>query len=110
VPLLRNADRAIIRAEKVRDYLLNPANAKNNGKWRLFVALGYSRSNWERMADDLREQHLGHEAVFSRRTPFGDMYEIVARLQGPAGRATIKSIWQYDIGSDRPRFISAYGG
>ena len=110
MPLLRNADRAIIEEQKLRDYLLNPDHERNNGKWRLFAALGYTQRNWERMAEDLREQHHTQECEFSRVTVHGDNYTIVAWLQGPLGSANIESVWQFDLGSDVPRLISAYGG
>jgi hypothetical protein len=108
VPLLRNADRAIIAPEKLRDYLLDPLHIDNRGKARLFAALGYTRANWEQLESDLRTQHLTKEATFGRKTEHGDRYRIVAVLRGPRGSANIRSIWQYDIGSDLPRFISAY--
>ena len=109
MPLLRNADRAIIEPQKLRDYLFVAEHVDNRGKARLFAALGYARENWQDFDRDLRSQHLTQVASFSRKTPHGDRYRIVAVLQGPRGSANIRSIWQYDLGSDVPRFLSAYG-
>jgi hypothetical protein len=106
---LPNADRAIIAAEKLRDYLLNPAHPDNGGKAYVFTALGYSRENWARLGDDFRSQHLTEEAVEGRANAFGRTYVIVAHLQGPLRSATILSVWQIDDGAEVPRFITAYG-
>jgi hypothetical protein len=106
---LSNADRAIIPSEKLRDYLLNAAHPWNNGKARLFAALGYFPENWEVLASDFRAQHLSEEATQSGISPEGVKYFIIAPLLGPIGRANIKSIWQIDFGAEVPRFISAYG-
>jgi hypothetical protein len=110
VPLLRNADKAIIDPAKLRDFVTNPRHKDNDGRWRLFAALGYSQSNWEQLELDIREQHLSQEATFSRATAFGDFYEVIAMLVGPRGSATITTVWQYEPGSDVPRFVTAYGG
>jgi len=60
--LLPNADQAIIPAEKLRDYLLNPDHPNNGGKARLYAALCYTAANWEDLAEDLRQQHLRFDA------------------------------------------------
>ena len=108
MPLLRNADRAIIEEQKLRDYLLNPDNPNNGGKWRVFFAIGYRPESWEILETDLRQQHLTQEAEFSRATPHGDRYKIAAVLHGPRGSANIESVWQFDVGSEVARLISAY--
>jgi hypothetical protein len=108
VPLLRNADRAIIAAEKMRDYLLDPENPQNDGKAEAFFRLGYSRDDWEVLARDLREQHLSLEARLDAETIYGDQYVIIGTLRGPAGSDNIKSVWQFDPGSEVPRFVTAY--
>jgi hypothetical protein len=105
---LPNWDRAIIAPEKLRDYLLKEMNPQNDGKARLFAALGYSQDNWDVLAHDLQEQHLTRDGVPGRLTPFGQRYTITASLRGPAGQAIIMSVWQIDIGTEVPRFISAY--
>jgi hypothetical protein len=106
--LLPNADQAIIPPEKVRDYLLNQEHKENRGKGRVLAALGYTPSNWQRLERDLREQHLTKDAVRGRPTPGGQTYVIIALLQGPAGSANMKSIWQFDFGSEAPRLLSLY--
>jgi hypothetical protein len=105
---LPNAENAIITEAKLRAYLLNPNHPDNAGKARVFQALGYSRDEWQLLASDLREQHLPQDATESRPNREGRTYTIIARLTGPAGSATIKSVWQIDFGTEVPRFITAY--
>jgi hypothetical protein len=108
VPLLKNADRAIIEPEKLRDYLLDPGNAQNGGKAEALFRMGYTRENWQRLESDLRDQHLILEATFDDVTIYGIQYVVVAPINGPARRANMKSVWQYDVGSEVPRLITAY--
>jgi hypothetical protein len=108
VPLLRNADRAIIEPQKLRDNLLNPENPNNGGKWRVFFVLGYRPDDWEAPAGDLRTQHLTHEAEFSRAAVHGDRFTVTAIPRSPRGSANIESVWQFDTGSEVARLISAY--
>ena len=53
-----NAERAIIAAEKLREYLLNPEHKRGAAKARFLMACGYDQENWQRLAIDLRDQHL----------------------------------------------------
>ena len=56
MPILRNADRAIIDERKVRDYLLNPCTRAGGHKARMFAAaLGYRRFDHARLI----AQHQG---------------------------------------------------
>jgi hypothetical protein len=104
---LPNADRAMIAPEKIRDYLFVLEHPQNQGKARLFAALGYTRENWLAFESDLRTQHLPLDAQLSKQTDFGDSYEIVGELLGPQGSAIIMSVWIIDRGSDVPRFVTA---
>ena len=104
---LPNADDASITESKLRNYLLDPYG-KSPSKARLFAALGYTQENWELLARDLRDQHLGLDAHEGRPSPHGKVFEIVGELRGPKGRARIKSVWMIDTRSDIPRFLTAY--
>lgn len=106
---LPNAERAVIAAEKLRDYLLNPAHRRGGPKARVLNALGYFAENWERLEADIRAQHLTGHTEQESETAYGTRYEIVAELVGPSGRgATFRSIWQIDLGTDSPRLITMY--
>ena len=56
MPILRNADRAVVDERKVRDYLVNPLHPWGRHKARMFAAaLGYRRSDHARLIAQIRE-------------------------------------------------------
>jgi hypothetical protein len=58
MPILRNADRAIIDERTVRDYLLNPLHARGD-KARMFAAaLGYRRFDHARLITQIKGGYL----------------------------------------------------
>jgi hypothetical protein len=105
---LPNADRAIIPEAKLRDYILNPDHARNQGKARLFMALGYSRQDWARLETDIRQQHLAADAIELTKNDYGRKWAIEAPLRGPNGEATIRTVWIVDFQSGVPRLLTAY--
>lgn len=106
---LRNADRAIIAPAKVRDYLLTDEAGKGEGKPGFFSRFGFTHEGWHLLADALREHARRHPAVFVGATPYGEKFEVRGPLVTPDGRnPTVRSVWQYDTGSDAPRLLSAY--
>jgi hypothetical protein len=104
-----NADRAIIEEQKIVDYLLNTDHRRGGSKATLLQQFGYATADWQRLAEDLRRDHLTREPNASRRTPYGERFEIRAPLQTPSGRPlTVRSIWQIDAGAAAPRLITLY--
>jgi len=104
-----NAERAIIGQEKITLYLLNTEHRRGGSKAALLVSFGYTVDDWSRLADDLRLYHLTADITIVRETPYGTRYEIRASLDTPNGRSlTVRSIWQIDIGTDYPRFITLF--
>lgn len=109
MPLIPNADRAVIARSKLEEYLLNPAHRRGASKARLLLAMGYRAAGWTQLESHLREQHLTVDVASTTQTDYGPRFEIVAPLQGPSGkRVVFRSIWQIDIGTDTPRLITMY--
>ena len=103
------ADRAIVSAEKVRDFLLSPVNPRARGKSAFFHALGFNISNWETPRWALLDIARSGNANLGQESEFGAKYEVRAIITGPAGRqAVIKTVWIVDAGDDQPRFITAH--
>ena len=51
------------------------------------------------------------DAKLGRASPYGQKYEVHARLTGPAGRsAEMVAVWIVLAGEDFPRFVTAYPG
>jgi hypothetical protein len=104
-----NANRAIIAANKLTAYLLNPSHKRGGAKARLLLSLGYRTDAPDRLESDLRAQHLPLNPARESHNLYGVAYEIEAPIETPCGR-TVRfcSIWQIDAGSEVPRFITMY--
>ncbi|MEX2172078.1 MAG: DUF6883 domain-containing protein [Pirellulales bacterium] len=106
---LPNAEHAIIAEDKLAEYLLDLDHRRGGTKAKLLHLLGYEVQHWQQLADDLRQQHLMTDVVEERDTVWGRRYEVVAPLTGPTGDTVLfRSIWQIDLGSNRPRLITMY--
>ncbi len=105
------AERGVIEAAKLRDYLLSPSHPVGRFKAAFFVALGYSPEAWQTLAADLRSHAIENDARASDVNAYGQKYEVHGSLRGPTGRAaTIVSVWIVLNGEDLPRFVTASPG
>jgi hypothetical protein len=106
---LPNAENAILADEKFVSYLLDLDHRRGGSKAKLLYSLGYHIQSWQVLAEDLRREHLSADVVEVRDTLWGKRYEIVAPLTGPGDDTVLfRSIWQIDLGTDRPRLITMY--
>ena len=95
---------ALIPVEKVRDYLLKWI--EKDDKSGFFKRAGYSRENYQKLMDDIREQLLPSEAVLQERRPDGELYRIRGILRGPNGKELpVRTVWIVSEGA-APRFIT----
>jgi hypothetical protein len=109
MPILRNADRAIVDERKIRDYLLNPLHARGRHKARMFAAaLGYDRFDHMTLIRQIKQGILTHEAAFIDLMPHGERFRVEISLDGPAGSAIVRTLWIIRTGEDVPRLTSAY--
>ncbi len=107
--LIPNADKAVIEQDKIALYLLDTEHLRGGSKAKLLISLGYDAKHWQQLAEDLRFQHLQAEFLSKRETAWGSRYDIVAPLTGPNGDTVLfHSVWQIDLGKDRPRLITMY--
>jgi hypothetical protein len=106
---LPNANEAIVEREKIVDYLLNPAHPDNSGKAGFFEALGFRRNEWNTLAAAFLALARQTEVAESMRSPHGQKYVIVGRIESPGGKSPIvKSIWIVDSGVEMARLVTAY--
>lgn len=104
-----NAERAVIDAAKLRDYLLSRVHPVGRLKAAFFHSLGYEARRWRRLEADPQAQHLSQHARELPPTPYGRRFAIRAKLVGPSGSpAEVASIWIVLAAEDFPRFVTAY--
>ena len=105
---LPNYQRAVIVAEKLKNYLLHPVKGK--GKAHFFRSLGYRMQNFRRLKYDIQEG-LKHNPATQRITEktnkYGHKAYSVNMVLGVDKKARVVTGWQIDKGDNRPRFITA---
>ena len=107
--LLPNADRAVVKPAKVRDYLLSPEHPIGRFKAAFFRAVGYTADQWEVLRIDLQAIAQSGDAVASEAGPFGQKFEVRATLTSPSGRtAQVTTVWIVRTGEDTPRLVTAF--
>ena len=108
---LPNADKAIIEPRKLRDYLLSPTHPKGRYKADFFQRVGYSGANWKRLERDLRALILSRDVTPTRKSRYGQKFNVRGPLTGPNGKAMqVVTAWIILDGESVPRFITAHPG
>lgn len=108
---LPGLERAVVDAAKIRDYLLSDSHPVGRFKAAFFVALGYSRAEWERLAADLRRHAVDNEALPTKANEYGQKYEVRGNIESPSGQVTaLVTVWIVLRGQDVPRFVTAFPG
>jgi hypothetical protein len=106
---LPNLDRAIVRTEKISDYLLSTVHPAGRHKARFFGLFGFSRSSPESLTRSLIEHARSNEVSAVDRTVFGTRYTIDGTVVSPDGRnPRLRVIWFIESGSETPNFVTAY--
>lgn len=104
-----NGAQAVIRPEKLKDYLLNIDHKRGKSKAALLLYFGYTPENWQVLENDLRLYHLKADVTATQDTPYGRRYEIRTFLRTPSNRSLmVRTVWQIDKGTDFPRFITLH--
>ena len=105
------AQRAVIAAAKIRDYLLSTSHPVGRFKAPFFASLGYTVADWQRLEQDLLRFANSDEAVPGKESPYGQRYEIRGTLNGPSGKsARVLTVWIVRFESDVPEFVTAFPG
>jgi hypothetical protein len=107
--LIPNADRAVVDIRKLRDYCLNPNHEEGKHKARLFaLTLNMTSDDSEDLRAVLLQVVKTHEANLGRRDEHGQRYLVDFVLEWRGRRATIRSGWIIEHGSDIPRLTTCY--
>ncbi|HKD35535.1 MAG TPA: hypothetical protein VKB78_02005, partial [Pirellulales bacterium] len=82
---------------------------RGSAKARLLLRCGYRPDAWQVLEADLRLQHLTADAYLEKNNSYGRRFEIRAPVTTPNGQSVIlNSVWQIDVGTDTPRFITMF--
>jgi len=94
-----------IAREKFADYLL--VFQTRSDKSRYLARAGYTLENVDQLIEALRKQFLPLDAIFVRRTVFGEIYRIDGPLLGPSGtQILIRTVWLKHALSGAVHFVT----
>ena len=104
---LPGAERAIVRREKIVDYLLSSTHPP--GKEGYFARFGWTPEDWRAFATALIGHARENDVTSTRYTDFGAVYTVDGPLPSPDRRApTVRSVWVIEDGEQSPRLVTAY--
>jgi hypothetical protein len=108
---LPEAQRAVIAATKILDYLLSTSHPIGRFKAPFFAGLGYTVADWKSLEQDLLALADSGDAQPGRESPYGQKCEIRGTLNGPSGgSANVLTVWIVRFESDIPEFVTAFPG
>lgn len=106
---LPNSDQMVIERQKIVEYLLNSAHPDNRGKAGFFLDLGFTKSEWQRLAAALRKMAGNYPVSIKVASPHGTKYIVDGSIDTPCGKAPfVRTVWIVDIGFDAPRLVTVY--
>jgi hypothetical protein len=107
--LIPNAEQAIVDIRKLRDYCLNPEHDDGKHKARLFLSiLGMTANDAEELSKILLEVVKTQEAQLGRQDKFGQRYTLDFQIEWQNRKATLRSGWIVEHGSEIPKLTTCY--
>lgn len=111
MPPLHRARDAVIAPSKLTAYLLNLQHSDGGPKAVFLLEHGFTPDKPEQLERALRDHARNCPATPTYHTKWGRKFETRGPLVTPNGRNPIVSAeWQYDTGSNVPRFITRIPG
>jgi hypothetical protein len=106
---LPNLEHAVIPREKIIDYLLSATHRDGRHKAAFFAAFGFSRDDWQKLADAIKKHAADHEVARSEESPYGIRHIVEGKINSPDGRdPLVRVVWFIEAGAERPRLATAY--
>lgn len=103
-----DAEHAVVAFEKVRDYLLNLEHPDGGSKAVWFHSLGYTRDQWQALAEDLMSIAHNCTEFATETTLFGIKYRAAGSVGCPSHRpGNVLTVWIVED-DDPPRLVTAY--
>ena len=105
---LPNAPHARVEQIKVTNYQLSVTNSRGRSKANFFLRFGFSPSDWQVFGSGLVSHGASYEVAETVDAEYGSRYYVDGSIESPDGRNPwIKTVWQYDMGTEFPRLITA---
>lgn len=109
MPLLPNAEYAIVPMEKLTGYALNHEHPIGKHKAVVFKSvLGISIADAGYLRDKIKEAVLSCEAIPTRLDKFGQRYQIEFEIERNGRSAIILTSWILPYGELSPHLVSCY--
>lgn len=106
---LPNLENAIVPREKIVDYLLSLIHKDGRAKAEFFSRFGFTSTNWEMLAEELKRHAERHEVKKQEPSPFGVRYIIDGEIDASDGRKPkVRVVWFVENETDIPRLVTAY--
>ncbi|HEY5462917.1 MAG TPA: hypothetical protein VIJ95_06650 [Hanamia sp.] len=107
--LLPNAHRAIIKEEKITDYVLNFDHFEGKNKARVFSSVpGLKKENTDYLINAIRTAILINDAVKQSESAFGTKYSVEFDLIFEKKIAKVRTGWLIENGNNIPRLITCF--
>ena len=106
---LPNPAHAVVDLQKLLSYCLNPAHPRGGSKARVFAAaLDVTIQDTGLLRQKLLDAAHSLEATLGKKDGYGQRYVIDFPMDGPNGKATVRSCWIVRANEDFPRLTSCY--
>lgn len=106
---LPNAEKAIINAEKITNYVLSLEHFEGKNKARVFASvLGLTKLNAADLIKAIREAIVRTEAVMKSESEYGTKYTVDFRFTFNNKTCTIRTGWIVEKKDTIPRLITCY--
>lgn len=106
---LPESERAVVPWEKSGDYLLAREHPDGGPKAEFFTDHGFVQDRPGELVEALLRHGQEHPITKIRETPWGTRYTVEGKMLLPDGSEhLVQTVWQFDIGTDFPRLITAH--
>lgn len=107
--LLPNADKAIIKPQKITDYVLNFEHFEGKNKARVFTSvLGLRKEHADYLINAIKEAILINDAVKETNSPFGARYIVDFDLAFENKSARVRTAWIIETADEIPKLTTCY--
>lgn len=100
---------ALVTESKILGYLLAPDHPIGGSKAEFFHSLGYTRSEWTKLRDDLAALPRHGDVKSEETNRFGKKYVVDGVLHTPSERVVaLRTVWIIHRDGQPPRLVTAY--